>query len=242
MVATSIFINLIVYLPLLSMSIESHFFEVLMTSEFLLIFLFCGFTIWWLFRLRNKQDQLLTQTTSFRYTGDDYYWRYGIYYNPDDRRLMLPDRIGLNITINLARIGGKIFIGLIPAILISVMLIVVVPLYILDYHPDPLTYEVKQESIVLDGPLYRESNINYNSIEEVSLINKMPTIGMKVNGLASINYAIGSFKVDGKSATLFVDHQSKPILKITTKDRDYYYTNTDSSVTKQVYQKVRAHQ
>lgn len=241
MVATSIFINLIVYLPLLTMSTSSRFFEILMTSEFLLIFLFCGFTIWWLFRLRNKQDQLLTQTPSFRYTGDDYYWRYGIYYNPDDRRLMLPDRIGLNITINLARVGGKIFIGLIPAILIGVMLIVVVPLYILDYHPDPLTYEVKQESVVLDGPLYRESNINYNSIEKVSLLNKMPTIGMKVNGLASVNYAIGSFKVDGKSATLFVDHQSKPILKITTKDRDYYYTNTDSTVTKKLYQKVQAH-
>lgn len=240
MVATSIFINLIIYLPLLTMSTSSRFFEILMTSEFLLIFLFCGFTIWWLFRLRNKQDQLLTQTPSFRYTGDDYYWRYGIYYNPDDRRLMLPDRIGLNITINLARVGGKIFIGLIPAILIGVMLIVVVPLYILDYHPDPLTYEVKQESVVLDGPLYRESNINYNSIEKVSLLNKMPTIGMKVNGLASVNYALGSFKVDGKSATLFVDHQSKPILKITTKDRDYYYTNTDSTVTKKLYQKVQA--
>lgn len=241
MVATSIFINLIVYLPLLTMSTSSRFFKILMTSEFLLIFLFCGFTIWWLFRLRNNQDQLLTQTPSFRYTGDDYYWRYGIYYNPDDRRLMLPDRIGLNITINLARVGGKIFIGLIPAILIGVMLIVVVPLYILDYHPDPLTYEVKQESVVLDGPLYRESNINYNSIEKVSLLNKMPTIGMKVNGLASVNYALGSFKVDGKSATLFVDHQSKPILKITTKDRDYYYTNTDSTVTKKLYQKLQAH-
>ncbi|MGM0165898.1 hypothetical protein IGI39_000852 [Enterococcus sp. AZ135] len=241
MMATSIFINLIVYLPLLTMSNSSRFFEILMTSEFLLVFLFCGFTIWWLFRLRNKQDQLLTQTSSFRYTGDDYYWRYGIYYNPDDRRLMLPDRIGLNITINLARVGGKIFIGLIPAILIGVMLIVVVPLYILDYHPDPLTYEVKQESVVLDGPLYRESNINYNSIEKVSLLNKMPTIGLKENGLASVNYAIGSFKVDGKSATLFVDHQSKPILKITTKNRDYYYTNTDSTVTKKLYQKLQAH-
>lgn len=240
MAATSFFVNLIIYLPLLTVNLSDRFFEVLMISEFLLIFLFCGLTFWWLFRLRNKQDQLLTQTPSFRYTGDDYYWRYGIYYNPDDRRLMIPDRIGLNITINLARVGGKIFIGLIPILLIAAMLIVVVPLYVLDYHPDPLTYEVKQESILLDGPYYREQKISFQDIEKVSLIEQLPPTGMKVNGLATENYAIGSFKVGGKSATLFVDHQSKPILKITTKKRDYYYTNTDSAVTKQAYQSIQA--
>ncbi|WP_413538055.1 PH domain-containing protein [Enterococcus malodoratus] len=242
MVATSFFVNLIVYLPLLTMNASSRFFEVLMIIEFLLIFLFCGFTFWWLFRLRNKQDQLLTQTPSFRYAGDDYYWRYGVYYNPEDHRLMRPDRIGLNITINLARVGGKIFIGLIPAILIGAMIIVVVPLYILDYHPDPLTYQVKQESVILDGPLTKERKIPYADIEKLTLIDRLPATGMKVNGLATENYAIGSFKVGGKSAFLFVDHQSKPILRITTKERDYYYTNTNPAVTKQLYQKVRAHQ
>lgn len=240
MVTTSFFVNLVIYLPLLTVNLSNRFFEVLMISEFLLIFLFCGLTFWWLFRLRNKQDQLLTQTPSFRYTGDDYYWRYGIYYNPDDRRLMIPDRIGLNITINLARVGGKIFIGLIPILLIAAMLIVVVPLYVLDYHPDPLTYEVKQESVLLDGPYYREQKISFQDIEKVSLIEQLPPTGMKVNGLATENYAIGSFKVGGKSATLFIDHQSKPILKITTKKRDYYYTNTDSAVTKQAYQSIQA--
>lgn len=118
------------------------------------------------------------------------------------------------------------------------MLIVVVPLYVLDYHPDPLTYEVKQESVLLDGPYYREQKISFQDIEKVSLIEQLPPTGMKVNGLATENYAIGSFKVGGKSATLFIDHQSKPILKITTKKRDYYYTNTDSAVTKQAYQSI----
>lgn len=242
MVATSFAITLIIYIPLLTMQVSSHYFEVLTIAEFLLIFLFCGFTFWWLFRLRKKQDQLLTQTPTFRYTGDDYYWRYGIYYNPNDQRLMVPDRVGLNITVNLARVGGKIFIGLIPAILIAAMVIVVVPLYILDYHPDPLTYEVKQESVILDGPFYRERKISYNDMEKVDMINQLPATGMKINGLATGTYAIGSFKVDGKTASLFVDHQSKPILYIETKERDYYYTNTDAAATKQLYKKIRSHQ
>ena len=155
---------------------------------------------------------------------------------------MVPDRIGLNITVNLARIGGKIFIGLLPIVLIGAMVITVVPLYILDYHPDPLTYEIKQESLILDGPFYRERKIPYKDIEKMALIERLPRVGMKVNGLATENYAIGSFKVAGKSASLFVDYQSKPILQIQTENRDYYYTNTDPTATKQLYQEVKNHQ
>ncbi|MGM0111516.1 hypothetical protein [Enterococcus sp. DIV0187] len=75
---TSFIVLLIIYLPLITLESSPRLFNLLTIIEFLAIFLFCGFTLWWLIRLRNKQDQLLTQTPSFRYTGDDYYWRYGI--------------------------------------------------------------------------------------------------------------------------------------------------------------------
>lgn len=241
-VVTSFVVNLIIYIPLLTMQMSARLLNGLVTAEFLLIFLFCGATVWWLLQLRKKQDQLLAQTRSFRYAGDDYFWRYGFYINPDDRRFMIPDRVGLNITVNLGRIGGKIFLAMVPIILVITMVITVVPLYILDYHPDPLTYEIKKDSLVLDGPLTSERQIPYDEMKKVALLNKLPASGIRTNGMATENYAIGSFKIDGKSASLFVDHQSKPILQIKTKERDYYYTNTDSSVTKQVYQKVRAHQ
>lgn len=241
-VVTSFVVNLIIYIPLLTMQLSARLFNGLATAEFLLIFLFCGATVWWLLQLRKKQDQLLAQTRSFRYAGDDYFWRYGFYINPDDHRFMIPDRVGLNITVNLGRIGGKIFLAIVPIILVITMVITVVPLYILDYHPDPLPYEIKKDSLVLDGPLTSERQIPYDEMEKVALLNKLPASGIRTNGMATENYAIGSFKIDGKSASLFVDHQSKPILQIKTKKRDYYYTNTDSAVTKQVYQKVRAHQ
>ena len=70
-------------------------------------------------------------------------------------RLMVPDRIGLNITVNLARIGGKIFIGLLPIVLIGAMADApVVPLYVADYlNPDPLTYEIRRESCYFGWPI-----------------------------------------------------------------------------------------
>ncbi|REC33231.1 hypothetical protein CF160_12700 [Enterococcus pseudoavium] len=242
MVVSSFFVILIVYIPMLTMNISDRFFAFMMVVEFALIFFFCGATFYWLLRLRQKQDQLLSQTPSFRYAGDDYYWRYGLYCNPADHRLMLPDRIGMNLTVNLGRTGGKILMALLPVVLIGAMIVTVVPLYILDYHPNPLTYEAKQTTLRLDGPLTKASEIPYAEMKNVALINQMPAAGMKVSGLATNNYAIGSFKVEGQPATLFVDYQSQPILKISTKTRDYYYTNKDAAKTKQLYQKVLAHQ
>lgn len=233
-------ISLIVYIPLLTMTISTRFFTILTAIEFLLILLFCGASIWWLIRLRKKQDQLLTTSTTFRYFGDDYYWRYGMYCNPDDPRLMVPDRIGMNISINLGKIVGKIFLSLIPLVLIGAMAVAFIPLYVLDHHPDPLSYEIKSEAVILDGPLVKAQRIPFARIQKVTLIDHMPNRQIRTNGLATNDYAIGHFQIAGKPSVLFVDHQSKPILTIVTKDRTYYYTNKHSTETKHLYQELQS--
>lgn len=240
MILSSLAIVLIIYLPLLTMTTNTNFFVVLTILEFLLILLFCALTLWWLLRLRKKQDQVLAQSNSFRYAGDDYYWRYGMYLNPEDSRLMIPDRIGMNITINLGKPLGKIFLALLPILLIGAMLVTVIPLYTLDYHPDPLTYEMSKKQLILDGPLTQQQKITYDQIKEVQLIDQIPQNIIKINGLETADYALGNFKLNGKSTSLLVDYQSKPILKIATEDRDYYYTNTDSTETKILFKNLQA--
>lgn len=231
-------ISLIVYIPLLTMTMNAKFFSFMMILELIMIFLLCGASLWWLISLRQKQDRLLTSTTTFRYSGDDYYWRYGLYYNPEDKRLMVPDRIGMNLSVNLGKIGGKILVALVAVILVVAMVIAVVPLYILDYHPDPLSYEVKNEAVVLDGPFTKEQKIPFAQIKEVELVDHLPFRGIRTNGFATENYATGHYRLDGKPAILFVDHSSKPILKIVTKDRNYFYTNKKPAETKKLYQKI----
>lgn len=231
-------ISLIVFVPLLTMKMAASFFTILTIFEISLILLFCGVSLWWLIRIRRKQDQLLTSTATFRYFGEDYYWRYGMYYNPDDNRLMIPDRIGMNISINLGKTAGKIFLGLVPIILIAAMAVTFVPLYVLDYHPDPLSYEIKNEAVILDGPFVKEQNIPFDQITKVELTKQLPT-GVRTNGLATNDYDIGHYRIAGESAILFVDHQSKPILIIHAKDRSYYYTNKKPAETKKLYQMIQ---
>lgn len=235
----SFLISLIVYLPLLTMEASPNFFTIITFVEFLLIFFFVGFTIWWLFQLRKKQDQLLTQTSSFRYSGDDYYWRYGIYFNPNDSRWMVPDRIGMNISFNLGKVGGKLIMALVPIILIGATVISVYPLYVLDYHPDPLSYEVKQDAVILDGPFTKKQQIAFDKINEVELVKHLPFGGVRTNGFATKNYATGYFRLDGKPAILFIDHESRPILKISTSKKTFYYTNKKPAETKKLYHELQ---
>ncbi|GCF93530.1 hypothetical protein NRIC_14210 [Enterococcus florum] len=227
-------------LPAWSLVLSASVFSMIAFVLFLLLLFFCAFTFYWLFRLRRKQDALLAQTSSFRYHGDDYYWRYGFYYNPDDRRLMVPDRIGFNLSVNLARVGGKIFLGITGVILVVTMFISIVPLYVLDFHPNPMTLQVSEHQVRLDGPYVGKKRIPLKKIQQVALLEQLPNSGTRTNGMATENYAVGSFRVKGKAATFLVDHRSTPILKIKTADRDYYYTNRDAKQTLTDYQRLKA--
>jgi hypothetical protein len=231
----------IFYLPLLTMNFSADLFVLLTFLEAALLIFFCGFTCWWLLRLRKKQDQLLQQTETFRYQGDDYYWRYGMYYNPDDTRVMVPDRIGMNLSVNLARTGGKISLGLVAVLLFFAMLFTIGPLYILDYHPDPLTSTVTQKQVTLDAPFTPQRVIPFRSIQSAELIDKVPEILAKTNGLATQNYSIGNFKVADRPAVMYVDRQSTPVLKIKTAERDYYFTSKQPEQTKNLYQQIQNH-
>lgn len=192
-------------------------------SSLLLFLIF--FTIAYLYSLRKKQDQLLMQTEEYRYTGDDEYWRYGVYINPDDPKLFVPDRIGMNIGINLGRAVGKVLMAGTALLLAATFILTLVPAYIYDFTENPLQLEQVGQNVVLSAPFTNTITIPLVEVETVELINELPTPITKSFGTATDNYAIGRFNVASRKAYLFIDHRSQPILKIQTKKIDYYYTN-----------------
>ncbi len=237
MIAAGILMPFMVYLPLLSMDIWQSQFALLTTLEVALLLLVIVFSFGWLIALRNKQDQLLAQAEDFRYQGDDYYWRYGIYYNPNDTRFMVPDRIGLNLTVNMATTSGKVLMGISGVILVIAMITTTVPLYILDYHPNPFVYRVDNQEVTLDGPFLRERQIPLDDIQQISLVEELGR-GVKTNGFATDQYAMGNFRLSGRTSNLFVIHASHPILKIVTSDRDYYFTSKKPQETEEAYREI----
>ncbi|WP_265456703.1 PH domain-containing protein [Enterococcus sp. HY326] len=231
----------LILLPYGLLTFNPTIVTVISVAYFLVLFIGCGSTIALLFKLRKKQDQLMAQTGEQRYSGDDQYWRYGVYYNPNDNRLMLPDRVGMNITTNMAKPAAKIGGGILVVFLVGILTFVMVPMFQYDFQTNSIRMEITQEDVVMTAPLVGKSSVPFNDIESVELITDLPKGLFRVNGMGTENYATGSFAGNGRSATLYVRLDQKEIIYLKTADRDYYFTASDAEETKKEYQQILQH-
>lgn len=72
------------------------------------------------FRTRQIQAQLTAESGKTGYVDDDDHWLGGVvYYNPNDSRLLVHSRVGINSTFNLARTSGKVLACLITLVLLA---------------------------------------------------------------------------------------------------------------------------
>ncbi|KAF1296132.1 hypothetical protein BAU15_10100 [Enterococcus sp. JM4C] len=225
-------------LPVLSLQMDYQLMQYLMIGFMAFVFLDVLFSIYYLYDLRKKQDKLIEQAPAYRYTGDDAYWKFGIYINPNDSRLMVADRVGMNMSINLGKKSAKVIMSLTGILLSCLFFITLVPMFLADFGHSPFQATISKEQVTLQAP-FSETSLSLNDIEEVSLIKQLPNDRVRVFGTGTENYQLGEFKVDDKAATLYVDTSSSPILKIQTKKKDYYFTSKDSKNTESTYTKLK---
>ncbi|OJG24314.1 hypothetical protein RU98_GL001737 [Enterococcus caccae] len=205
-----------------------------------LILVFVIVTFYYLFSSRKKQDQLIAQAKEYRYSDEDQYWKYGIYINPNDKRIMVPDRVGMNISVNLGRPVGKLTLGITGILILIALSVASIPMLISDFSSNPFELSTTHKGISLSAPLSQRRQIDWNDIESVKLVDKLPKDKLRVYGTATENYLTGEFQVDAKPAYLLVLKDKKPILEIKTKNKLYYYTNKDSKLTEKYYQNIQA--
>lgn len=203
------------------------------------ILCFVGFTFYYLFDMRKKQDLLIRQAKEYRYSDDDQYWRYGIYINPNDSRIMIPDRIGMNITINLGRPAGKITMAITGVIVLIAFSVATIPLLIGDFSKDAFQLVSSEKGLTLSAPLTSTQKIKWDDITSVELIDSVPENRIRIFGTATENYLTGKFKIDNQTAYLFVFAKEKPVIEIKTEKTLYYYTNKNREVTKQNFAEIQ---
>lgn len=213
----------------------------LLTFGFVLaILVFIVFTFYYLFSSRKKQDQLISLAEEYRYSDEDQYWKYAIYINPNDKRILVPDRIGMNITTNLGRPAGKIIMSLVGLFVFGVLIAVSIPMLISDFSANPFELSTSHNGIHLSAPFSKNREIKWEEIKSVQLVNELPKNTIRVYGTATENYLTGEFQVDDHPAYLLVYRKEQPILEIETKDKRYYYTNKDSQLTKKYYKDIQS--
>ena len=239
MAVSALVLSPLAFISVSSVSIPYEKMMLFSMGYALLILGFVLFTFYYLFSSRKKQDRLIAQAKEYRYSDEDQYWKYGIYINPNDKRIMIPDRVGMNISVNLGRPAGKLALGIIGVLVLFSLIGASIPMVISDFSANPFELSTSHNGISLSAPLSQSRKITWDEIESVELINTLPKDRLKLYGTATENYLTGEFQLNNEPAYLLVLTNKKPILEIKTNDKLYYYTNRDTKLTEKYYKDIQ---
>ena len=137
-----------------------------------------------------------------------------IYYNPNDSRLIVNERVGMNTTLNLARTSGKV-ITLFLLILILALPFTGPAMNV--YYKQPIKIEVTKDEVEASQGItnYR---IKLSDIKNVELIDELSDDLVRVNGTSFDDLLKGDFRDGNENLTLLLRPNSKPFIRVTDKN------------------------
>ena len=210
----------------------------MLTLVLVFSFLFCTAAIGIAFKTRRIQEKLTAESGQRWYRDEDDLWIGGVlYYNPNDSRLVVNDRVGLNSSFNLAKISGKVIYGLILLLLLAMPFTGVL---IDGFGTKPPMLDVSETELISSRGS-KEYVIPLENIESVELREKLPerlsrTFGTGMETLLEGNFScpeLGSLK-------LRLDPTCPPYILLKTTDGQTWLLGTrDETSTRTVYEKLR---
>lgn len=208
----------------------------LMTGAiFLLAFAFAAIAVGIEFKTRRLQETLTTQSGTGFYVDDDDKWILGLfYYDPNDNRLLINNRVGINTTVNLAKRSGQI---LTAALALTLLALPLLGVWMDHLESTPVALSIEQAAVVAQHT-GREYQIPLDSITEVEYLNALPQIS-RVAGTGMDTVLKGKFKTPWGSASTCLDPRTAPYLLITCTDgKSYLLGSSDRQQTIAVYQQL----
>ena len=166
-------------------------------------------------KLRRMQEKLTKGSGVGAIVDEDDKWIGGmIYYNPNDSRLIVNERVGMNTTLNLARTSGKIIT------LFFLILILVLPFTgpaMNVYYKQPIKIEVTKDEVEASQGITNYC-IKLSDIKNVELIDELPDDLVRVNGTSFDDLLKGDFRDGNENLTLMLRPNSKPFIRVMDKN------------------------
>lgn len=187
------------------------------------------------FSTRRLQEKLTEESGVDFYVDEDDKWIWGMfYYNPQDSRLIINSRTGINTTVNMAKPAGKIFMGL------TVLLLLGMPflgLWMDKLESTPVQLELRDE-VVVAIHTGEEYEISIDDIAKVELCEDKPRIN-RTAGTGMENVQKGLFSTPWGSAKVCLNPNVAPYLHIETVDgKHYLFGSSDKAQVESVYEKL----
>lgn len=194
------------------------------------------------FRVRRLQERLSAGSGQGFYVDEDDHWIWGMfYYNPDDSRLVVNARVGVNTTINLARRSGQVITGLILLLLLACPLIGVwTEAHLTEMEKAPVELAVTEHSLVASH-CGSEYSVELADIERAELLTELPSI-RRVSGTALETVRTGSWKSDEWGRfTCCIDPRVGPWLLVETGDGVLYlFGSSDAGAAEAAFTGLKA--
>ena len=190
------------------------------------------------FRVRGAQERLTADSGKDFYVDEDDQWIWGMfYYNPNDKRLVVNNRTGVNTTFNMAKRGAQIFMGLTALIMLALPLVGV---WLMHEEAIPVELTVTETAVVArhSGTEYE---VPFEDIDSVELLTERPD-SSRVAGTAMESVSKGRYKNDEWGRfTCCIDPRTGPWLLLRTTDGEIWlFGASDSAATEAVYAAVEA--
>jgi uncharacterized membrane protein len=207
----------------------------LLASTFAYTLIIIAVSIYTEFATRIAQQKLTAGNTGDLYLDEDDYWLFGMFYhNPNDNHFFVNDRVGMNMSVNLAKPAGK------AVIILTALLILAMPflgVWMIKEQAVPLKL-LLDETTLTARHTSDKYVIQLNSIESVELIEKLPSM-IKTGGTNLENLFKGNFRAGGYgSCKVCIRPKVPPFLVIKADDKTYLLNDEDSSVTREAYQYI----
>lgn len=189
-------------------------------------------------KTRAVQEKLTKNSGADWYVDEDDRWLYGLlYYNPDDSRVIINNRVGLNTTINIARPAGKIFIGLTALVLAALPFL---GIFFDSIDTKPIDMTVSEETVEIRSGL-SDYKVSIAEIDSLELREDLLTNLSRRSGTGMEHTLKGHFtSKETGNVTVLVDPTVEPYIFIQTKDGKYWFFGTrDSETTEQLYDQLK---
>lgn len=190
------------------------------------------------FSLRRLQEKLTADSGVGEYVDEDDKWLWGLfYYDPDDGRLIVNNRIGGNTTVNLARRSGQVLMGLTAALL---LLLPLVGAWILQAERTPVSVVVEGQSLVAQhmGTRYE---VALTDIEKLTLLTEKPAIS-RIAGTGLDSVQKGTFgSGDWGTITTCIDPRTGPWLVVETAEKDYLFGDSAAGRVEELYRQLASY-
>ena len=188
------------------------------------------------FRTRHVQEKLTASSGTDFYVDEDDKWIWGqLYYDPNDSRLIVNTRVGVNSTMNVAKPAGKVLLGVVVLLLVAMPLLGV---WMENLATTPVKLEVTEDTLTACHGRTRYE-IDMADIADVELVEQLPYM-TRTNGTAMDNVLKGWFTSPWGRTRVCLDPRTGPWLHIELTDGSHYLVGSDQAAAAQTAYAVLA--